>query len=156
MGIAAVGVGMAALGAAQQYQSSRTNEKIQSNALAFNNDIALRNARLSRERAQEQAEKTRQDTKFLVSRQEATSAASGVVTTTGSPLLARMQQAKEGELEAYNILKEGAIDAQGFEAQASFRDFETNVARLRGSQERTGILLSGLSSVGSSLYTLKK
>ena len=155
MGTNAV-AGLTALSVSQQHQASKQNEKVTQNMLAFNKGIALRNAKLSKERAEEQAEQTRRDTAFLVARQEATSAASGVVTTTGSPLLARMEQAKEGELEAFNILKQGAIDTQGFEAEAGFRDFESRVASIRGSQERTGILLSGLASTVDSANKLKR
>ena len=142
------GIGLIALTAAstaQNIQSSREQERVARSTAAFNKEVALKNARLSTERAEQEAKTARRDTSILIASQQATSAASGVVTTVGSPLLARMEQAREGELEALNILRRGEIEKIGFEEEASFRDFEERVAKVKGSNERTGFLLSGIS-----------
>lgn len=143
-----------AIGTFSGIQNSKANERIQQQTIAFNKQVAEQNARLSRERAAEEAEIIRRETDLLIGRQQASFAASGVLTTDGSPLLAQMEQAREGEIEALKTLRRGEIEAQGFENESRFRTFESQVAGIRGKQERVQIGLSGIRDIASSATSL--
>ena len=97
----------------------------------------------------------RRRTALLLGSQRAIEAASGVETTTGSPLIQEIDLVKQGELEALNIRQAGTM-------QAGARQFEANIARYRAETAKGAIPLQiaggvlQAASSGYSTYQLSK
>ncbi len=132
-----------------QMQASKKNQKIAENIAAFNAKVALRDADLAIEASETSATNIREQTTRLISEHQAAFGASNVVTTSGSPLAAAIRQRKEGEKAAQNELLKGNIAAAGYESQANAQGFQGRLARFKGKQERTDLLLTGLAQGAS-------
>lgn len=111
---------------------------------SFNKQIALHNAKLSRDKGDEQARDIRRQAKRNVATAKSISVASGVVSTSGSALLAQTQIAFEAEKQALTANRASELQAAGFESEASFRDFESRLADIRGKHRRQSSMLSGI------------
>lgn len=114
----------------------------------FNRQVAQKNAQLSLEQGEQTAKDIREQTRRNISSARAAAVASGVVSTEGSPFLAQLDIAFEGEKQALTALRESQIEAQGFETEADFRTFEGDLSRRRESTRRGGALLSGITGAG--------
>jgi len=86
---------------------------------------------------------------FLLSKQQAIGAASGLDITTGSPLAQELDNVTQAELEAINIRTSGSITASG-------REFESRMARYRGtyaSGQIPGLAATGALKIGGSVLS---
>lgn len=148
-------VGLSTISAISQRRASRADEKIQANISNFNAEVSRRNADLALESAELRAEDTRERTLQIISKHRAALGASGLVTTSGSPMLAQLRQAELGEEAAQDILLEGRLQAAGFSAQESLDRFSAEAGRARARSERSQLLLSGLSKGLGTAATLR-
>lgn len=127
-----------------EQQGIRASTQAAQTQATRNQQIAQRNEVLATEQANEESDLIRRQTKRDISSAIATSAASGVVTTAGSPLLAQLEIAFEGEKAALTRIRQGEIEAQGFKSEAEFRGFERDIAGVRGKIARSSSLLRGI------------
>ncbi len=72
---------------------------------------------------------SRRRTAQIISKQRAITAASGVETTGGSPLLMELDSVRQAEIEALNIRRAGAV-------ASSSKDFEAQINRYQGGISR--------------------
>lgn len=143
------------IGGVLDTQAARQETGIAESQAGFNKQVAEKNAKLSLEQGEQQARDIREQTKRDVGSARAISAASGVITTEGSALLAQTKIAFEGEKEALTALRRSKLQAQGFETEADFRLFERDVAGERGKTKQKRSLLSGIAGgikEGSTLF----
>lgn len=143
------------LGALQEFQGIRLDEKINRNISAFNAKLADRDAELSIASSRERAKEIRENTDALISKHRAAFGASNIVSSSGSPLLAQLKQREEGEKAAQSALLEGKVQAAGFSARKALAQFESDIARERSRTRQRGALLggaTGLLSTGSKLF----
>lgn len=125
----------------------------------FNRQQAVVNEQLALEQAEEESTLIREQGKRDVSSAIASQAASGLITTTGSPALVQLDIAFEAEKAALTRLRSGTIEAQGFESEQSFRSFESDLATTRGRTSRRASLLSGIATdvqLGTQLFGATK
>jgi hypothetical protein len=154
MGTAAL-VGLSAVGTFAAYRGNKQDEKIQRKIASYNAELSKRNAELALESSDKRAEDARERTQQIISSHRAALGASGLVTTSGSPMLAQLKQAELGEETAQDILLEGRMQAAGFSAQESLDRFTGEAARARGRSQRAQMLLSGISSGIGTAATLR-
>jgi hypothetical protein len=140
---------------AQGQKGSRLDEKISRNISAFNARLASRDAELALRSSRERAEDIREDTDNLISRHRAAFGVSNVVTTSGSPLLAQLEQRVEGEKAAQSAILEGKVAAAGFSVRESLANFESQVTQKRGKVQRQQMLLSGTAKGSQSFFRLQ-
>lgn len=112
------GGALGVLGALSSAQSASAQAKSQAATAQYNAQVARNNALMASRAADQEAREIREETKRRLSSIRATQAASGVVTTAGSPLLVLEEQALEGELSAQRRLFQGQLQAQGYSQQA--------------------------------------
>lgn len=133
-------------GALFERQGIRAETQAAETQAQFNKEQAEINEQLALEQADQEATLIRQQGKRDISSAIASQAASGLVTTTGSPLLVQLDIAFEAEKEALTRIRQGTIEAQGFEAEQGFRSFEKHAAGERGKIQQKASLLSGIAT----------
>jgi hypothetical protein len=132
------------LSTASTIKTLKLNEKINNNILGFNASLAKRDAELALGAGLKGAERVREDTTSLISRQRASFAASNIVSTSGSPLLAQLKQREEGEKAAQNAILESRVAASGFSAKAALAEYQIKLNKFQGKQSRKNALLTGI------------
>lgn len=123
------GAAVSAVGAVQQGQAANKQGKLQSAFL-------LQQAEGERQAAAARESDFRKSQSREMARRRAALGASGVVQSTGSPLLASEDFAGEVELQALRIRQGGEVSATRLQQQAS-------LARLQGKNAQTGGFLRG-------------
>lgn len=134
--------GMSAYGQYQQGQA-------QSQALKYNATVAENQAIAARQQAAYLADREREQTRRVLSRQRALYGTAGVDVGVGSPLMVMADSARQGELNAQAVLAGGAARAQGYQAQAQLDRYMAGQARSAGQIGAGVSLLSGLASAGT-------
>jgi hypothetical protein len=129
------GAAVSTVGVIQQGQAAKKQGKLQSAFL-------LQQAESERQAAAARESDFRKSQSRAMAARRAALGASGVVQSTGSPLLASEDFAGEVELQALRIREGGEVSATRLQQQAA-------LSRLQGSQAQTGALLRG----GSLLVT---
>lgn len=142
----------AAATAASTYVAYDSNKK----AAEANAQIAENNARLAESdaataRALGDRESQHQTwrTRALEGQQRAAIAASGIDSQIGTPMDILGESAMFGEVDQQAIRLNAARNAWGFNAQATSTRNQSRVDRYSSRQQRTGTILSGLSSLTS-------
>ena len=92
----------------------------------------------------------------MISTQNVTAAANGVMTNTGTPLDIMVDTAGMGQLDTLRMLSNTNRQAQGLNEQASLTRIEGSNAATAGTLNAVGSVLSGVSSASKGYYQLKK
>lgn len=139
----AIGTGAAALSSAVGAVGAISSGQAQANALEHQAEIARQQAEQERIASRQEAEDFRRDQSRLMARRRAVMGASGVETTTGSPLLASEDFASEVELQARRIRQGGELRATRLSQQAGLFDSQAGGARAGGFVRGGSLLLQG-------------
>ncbi|EIQ00857.1 hypothetical protein OpiT1DRAFT_05414 [Opitutaceae bacterium TAV1] len=138
-GAAAVaGAGVAAYSSDQQGKSQEALNK-------YNATLAGQEAATRERDARIQANVQREQNARLMARQRAMLAKSGVVGTTGTPLLVQADQAVQGEMAAMDVERTGNIEAGRYRQQAVLDRMQGKSARRAGLLGAGSSLLGGIS-----------
>lgn len=147
--VAAVGVGVSSYSAVAAGQNAKEtadyNAKVQENAAL---DAQQRGATA----AAEHQDKVRR----MIGTQEATAAANGLLTSTGTPLDIITDTAGMGKLDSLRLLSNAGRQAQGLNEQAGLTRIEGSNAQTAGSLNAGASALGGLSSAANGWYTAHK
>ena len=112
-------------------------------------------AQQARESAAFAETQQRRRASLLLGKQQAIEAAAGVSTSSGSPFNAEIDLTTQAELEALNIRRTGAVEAQGREWEARIAKFRRDTARGAIPFEIAGGVLSAASSATSAYGSYK-
>jgi hypothetical protein len=115
--ITLVGTGLSAY---SQYQSGQNAKKVAD----YNAEINTQNAADARAKALSDADERMQAARVLKGKQKLAYAAAGVDTESGTPLDTMMQTAKDAEMDAANIIKEGELTSRNYLSQAELVRYE--------------------------------
>ena len=136
---AIVSVVVAAVSAYLQYEQAQA----QAAAMRYNAKVAENQAIGAQQQAQYVADRQREQTRRLLSRQRALYGTAGVELAAGSPLMVQADSARQGELDAQASLASGAGRALGFQSQAKIDRFMAGRTETMGSIKAGATLLSG-------------
>ena len=95
-----------------------------------------------RQAAQIQERQARRRATLLMGQTQATSAASGLDLSTGSPLFTALDNARQAEIEALNIRRSGALGAMGKSYEASLAESTIPGTIVGGVAQGAGTVLS--------------
>jgi hypothetical protein len=142
---AAASAGVSAYSANEQGKNAkRTGE--------FNAEMQRRTADDALQRGAIDAADKRQQTRQLIARQHAAQAASGLDTTSGTPLQIMTESAGMGELDALRTLNNAQRQASGLNASADLEIYKGNAAQSAGRFNAAGSILTGASSAAQIGY----
>jgi hypothetical protein len=159
-------IGGAVLGAGGQVYSgmaANAEGKSAQNMANYNASLSEREAKMTEQKTAIQQKQQMEDAERRKSTMIANMGASGVVGTSGTPLLIQAQQAEQDELQNLMIGFSGAEEARALRSGATLQRLEGKQARAKGKAERTGAfigaggtLLSGFGSAADKgLFTKK-
>lgn len=134
----------------QEYYSNQSQTDQEAFVYEYNASIADREADLILENAATEAKAYNDLVKQSISSQRAAFAASGVVTTEGSPLDTQITEAINGSLSVQNIVRTGNIQAEGQRSNANLQRYYANIARAGGQVRGTNIIMTGIGNILSS------
>jgi hypothetical protein len=117
--VSGIGNFLQASSQAQQYKSQAQNYKTNASLSRFNQEMAIRDANATIRAYDIAQKKAASSAKGAISSIRAGYAKSGIVTTSGTALLAQQEQAMEGELAVQNLAFEGSMRASGFRTDAA-------------------------------------
>lgn len=120
-----------AAGQIQQAEAQAAQLRSQAQAAKFNEAVAVQNAELASQVADIEAQEIRRETQRNLGRIRATAAASGVLSSEGSPYLALIEQAAEGELSAQKRLFQGELQSRADLTQAALLEQEQQNAYIQ-------------------------
>jgi hypothetical protein len=144
-------VGMAVLGTVMSAQAQREQGEAAKDAADYNAGIARRNAQISLDQADRDAEAQGRDARRQLGAMRAGYGAAGI-TMEGSPLDVLEDTATTAELDRQNILYRGRIRALGFEDEAGLYEMSGENAASSGNSRATATLIGGLGNAASSAY----
>lgn len=110
--VSAVGTVLSVVGSIQSGLAAQAQGEAALQTGQYNQQVAQQNAEAARQAAEVEAADIRRDTRRRVATARAKAAASGVVTSEGSPLLVLAEQFAEGEVEAQRRLYEGQLQSR--------------------------------------------
>lgn len=145
--LAYIGAAAAVAGTAVTVYSAEKQAGQQADMAKLSEKAALQEAQSKEEAAAYNEGQFRRKARFLLSQQSATAAASGTVPGVGSNLFQELDTARQLELEALTIKRQGDVGA------AASR-FEAGLAGYRGKffrSQRAGLYASGALQAGSIL-----
>ena len=149
LGTAFSGLNMLSGGLAQSSAES-TNASL----AAYNAELSRRSADRAKDSAAQQAADTRNATRRRIGTIRSSFGKSGVVTTSGSPLLAVQEQQAEGDIEAQRQLFAGSIQASGFRSDSLIEGVRASSLRKKSKNTKTGAILdAGSKFLGSTLLS---
>jgi hypothetical protein len=119
------------------------------NMAEYNAKLAEREAQMTEQKTAIQQRQQMEDAERRKSTMIANMGASGVVSTSGTPLLIQAQQAEQDELQNLMIGFSGAEEARSLRSEATLQRLEGKQARAKGSALRTASFIGA----GSSLLT---
>lgn len=143
-----VGTAFSVLGSLQQGKAAQAQSNQQAQVARYNSQVAQNNAMQARRVAEVEAMEIRQETRRRIGMQMARAAAGGVVTTEGSPLLATLAQASQGELDAQKRLFQGETQAQGQEQQSALDSAQAQAFVSQGKSAMTSAYRSSALTAG--------
>ncbi|EIP99319.1 hypothetical protein OpiT1DRAFT_03833 [Opitutaceae bacterium TAV1] len=135
---ALAGSGVAAY---SSYQQGKAQERLSD----YNAALAQQEAATAERDAKVLANRQREENDRLMARQRALFAKSGVVGTTGTPLLVQADQAVQGEMAAMDVERTGNIEAGRYRQQAVLDRMQGKSARRAGLLGAGSSLLGGIS-----------
>ncbi len=138
---AGVGTGMSAYGQYKQGEAAKA-------AGSAAEDVAAANAEAIRDKAAYEEEIQRDKLKKIMGRQRTLYAKAGVNIDEGSPLLALMQSAEEGERDAQAIRYGGEVNAAQQLNQGRMAAFQGEQAYQAGIMSAGSTFLTGLGNAG--------
>ena len=141
----------AAVSAYAQYSASQA----QAQAADYNRKVTRQQAETARQVAGAHAESASDRYRRILGAQRARAAASGVISSEGSPLLVLMESEEQAALDVARIRWGGAAQAQGLEAEARLQRFYAQTARRQGTLAASATLLGGVAKAGS-IYAASK
>lgn len=142
---AVVSVAATAYSAISSYQASKAQAKTAAAYARYNATVASQNAQAQSARARLAAQRA-------IGSQRAAFAASGLETTSGSPLLVTLDQALEGEMAAQTALRQGVIEGVGYQSQI-------DQAKQTASSQGTAAIVGGIGGIAGQIgdyYTNKE
>lgn len=150
--LAYVAAAAAVAGAGTAAYSSVAAGENQKEMADYNAKVQENAAKDAEQRGAIAADEQRQKTRQMIARQNAGMSASGLDTSTGTPLDIQTQTAGMGELDALRIVNNAQRQAAGLQAQADLDVFKGNTAQTAGYFGATGSILGGLGSAASGYY----
>jgi len=105
--VMAVGTGLTAL---NQYQQGQNQQKVAD----WNADLQVQNAKDARAKSEQDAMERLKQAETLKGKQRLAYAAAGVDISSGTPLDTMMQTARDAEMDAINIRKQGELTARNY------------------------------------------
>jgi hypothetical protein len=131
------GIASGVAGAQAQSAAQQQTFNNQAQVSEYNAQIASNNAAQARQAADIEANELRVDARRKSSAIRARQAASGVVTSVGSPLLVSSEQLEEGGRASEKRLYSGELEASGFESQARLDTFQGRIATSNAATAKT-------------------
>lgn len=148
--IAALAVGVAAAGTSA-YAAHEQGEQ-QAKVAKYNQRVAENQAAMAEDQGKLAAEGERDRQRRLMATQHARQAASGVVTTEGSPLVVQMDSARQAERDL-QLLRYGTdVRATGWASEAELQRGYSSYARRAGNLNAGVSLLAGAGSTAANAY----
>lgn len=138
--VAAAGVGVSLYAASAQADA-------QQQTLKFQQKAREQEAESARQSAQFEEHQFRRRLSILTGKQDAIVAATGLDPSSGTLFLMALDTAKQGEMEALNIRRTGAISAAGSDLEARLTRLKLGQVGQAGTYNMIGTSLSGASSV---------
>jgi len=159
VGASLAGLGLSAVGAAQEADSKNAAADAQSKIAANNAKIAENEARYAEGVADRNAQVKRRQTAQLIGTQRAAMGASGAVVDQGSFMDITLDTAQQGDLDALALLEEG--DRAAWRARGNADNFSAQSDVYAKSKTSplasvTGSLLQGAGQIGSNWYRMTK
>ena len=143
-------VATAAASAYAQYQAGQS----QANVLKYQATLAANQATAARQAAEVREKQDRERTDRIRATARARAAASGVISTEGSPLMVMLENARQAEYEAQLIRYGGEVQSQFATSEARLRMFQGAEARRTGAIGAGTTLLAGVSNAGGAYYKM--
>jgi len=131
---------MALISAYASYEGGRQQQKLAN----YNASLAERAAARAKKKAALEAQLQRRRNQQVLGRHRAVAAASGVESTTGTPLLVQLDTATESELDALAIKYGGDVEAAKLRSEASMERFRGKIAYKQGQLNAGVSLLQGV------------
>lgn len=153
------GLGLSAVGAAQQSSAANAAADAQSKIAANNAVLAENEARYAEGAADKNAQVKRRQTAQLIGTQRAAMGASGAVVDEGSFMDITLDTAEQGELDALALLEEGdraAWRARGNSANFMAQSDIYSKSKTSPLASVTGSVLSGAGQIGSNWFKMTK
>jgi Flp pilus assembly protein TadB len=153
--VAAVVIGVAAAGASA-YASYEQAEQ-QKKSAKYNQRVAENQAAQAKEQGKLAAESERDRQRRLLATQHVRQAASGVLTTEGSPLVVQADSVRQGQRDLQLIEYGTDVRATGWSAEAELQRGQASWYRKAGAINAGVSLLGGVSSAaGQYAYTTRR
>jgi regulator of protease activity HflC (stomatin/prohibitin superfamily) len=143
------GFGMSAMGALGQGQTAAADARAQAAVMEYNARVQEQEARAIRAQAEYKAKRQAEEAARYASSLRAGMAASGVVTSEGTPLMIEAKQAAESELENLMIGYQGQVGANRALSQASLDRMQADIYKRKASSASR----AGLMGAGTTLLT---
>jgi hypothetical protein len=115
----ALSAGVGAIGAEKQAAAQQASANYQAQVARNNQTIAEQNARLATQTATVNAQNTDMQTRMTLGRELAAASASGLESTTGSPVDVRTGTGEVGRLTSLEDIQKGNLTAYGYQTQAT-------------------------------------
>lgn len=141
---AVAAAGVSAVASIRQGQAAR-------NFAEFNAKVAENEAIATRQAARFEERRVRERTQRFIASQRAAAGKSGIVVNEGSPLLAQVESAAEGELDALAIRRSATIAEARAKSRASAARIQGRVAQQQSQFQAGASLLGGVSRAASLL-----
>lgn len=138
-----IGEGLAIAAAAASAVTAVSAGQQAASADKFNQQVAQNNASQALQTAAANEADSKYRATFLLGKQRAAAAASGVDPNSGSPLDVMTETAQQTTLDALRTRYTGTTQAQGFTAQAGLSGFQAGNASTSGYLRAAGSLLNG-------------
>ena len=138
MGFAIAALVVGVIGAGISTYAAYSQAQAQQQAAKSESKFRTQEAESIRQSSAYEEHQYRRRISFLLGKQNAITAASGLDPTEGSPLLMELDNVRQGEIAALNIRRTGDVNASG-------REFESRLARQRASfaGAQQGIAIAG-------------
>jgi hypothetical protein len=153
-----VSAAISAGGQAYSGMAANAEGKSAQNMANYNASLSEREAQMTEQKTAIQQKQQAGEAERRQSTMIANMGASGVVGTSGTPLLIQAQQAEQDELQNLMIGFEGAEQARGLRSEAVLQRLEGKKARMKGKAERTGKFIGAgstlLSGFGQALGSM--
>ncbi len=153
--IMAVGLAMQAYSSYQQAQQQKAAGKAEQEAANYNAKILENEAVAKRQEASTNAEDIRSRNAAVLAEQRARFGASGLSTTSGTPLYVMADTAAKGELDALRILHAGELEATGLQSSAGMQRWQGEIARQTSKAKARTTLLTGAGKMLQSAGSMK-
>jgi len=155
MGAEAAIMGLSAAGTASNATGAFFNAQRQREIASNNAELAERAARDARQRGAVSEREHRRQVRSFIGSQRAALAAQGVDVNDGTAVDLQADSAMLGELDALTIRNNAAMEAFGFQRQASSFRNQGRAAVSEGAQNAAGTILGGGSDLALKHFSLR-